>query len=114
RLVSRSSHTKIQIASGSGITPMLQVIDATLKNLDDTTKVTGIYRALSVRVGPTQRTAKSLFKTYIDCLHIKKSDKSRMLAEAQTEVENSLGGNSEEILFDEKRVHTFLVPRIDE
>ncbi|PRQ18155.1 putative DNA helicase [Rosa chinensis] len=53
-------------------------------------------------------------KTYIDCLHIKKSNKSRMLAEAQREVENSLGGNSEEILFYEKRVHTFLVPRIDE
>ncbi|KAK9942685.1 hypothetical protein M0R45_008338 [Rubus argutus] len=70
----------------------------------DRVEVTGIYRAMSVRVGPTQRTVKSLFKTYIDCLHIKKSDKSRMLAEEQTEVENSLGGNSDEILFDEKKV----------
>ncbi|XP_050364026.1 DNA replication licensing factor MCM4 [Argentina anserina] len=70
----------------------------------DRVEVTGIYRAMSVRVGPTQRTVKSLFKTYIDCLHIKKSDKSRMLAEEQTEVENSLGGNSDEILFDDKKV----------
>lgn len=29
----------IQIAGGSGITPMLQVIEAILKNPDDTTKV---------------------------------------------------------------------------
>nr|XP_011458268.1 PREDICTED: DNA replication licensing factor MCM4 [Fragaria vesca subsp. vesca] len=70
----------------------------------DRVEVTGIYRAMSVRVGPTQRTVKSLFKTYIDCLHIKKSDKSRMLAEEQTEVENSLVGDSEEIIFDEKKV----------
>ncbi|KAL6211507.1 hypothetical protein ACLB2K_016731 [Fragaria x ananassa] len=70
----------------------------------DRVEVTGIYRAMSVRVGPTQRTVKSLFKTYIDCLHIKKSDKSRMLAEEQTEVENSLVGDSEEFLFDEKKV----------
>ncbi|KAM5558899.1 hypothetical protein ABKV19_020517, partial [Rosa sericea] len=58
----------------------------------DRVEVTGIYRALSIRVGPTQRTVKSLFKTYIDCLHIKKFDKAIMLAEEQTEVENSLGG----------------------
>ncbi|XP_009373005.2 DNA replication licensing factor MCM4 [Pyrus x bretschneideri] len=70
----------------------------------DRIEVTGIYRAMTVRVGPTQRTVKSLFKTYIDCLHIKKSDKSRMLAEDQVEVDNTLVGNSEEILFDEKKV----------
>ncbi|TQD99408.1 hypothetical protein C1H46_014978 [Malus baccata] len=64
----------------------------------DRIEVTGIYRAMTVRVGPTQRT------TYIDCLHIKKSDKSRMLAEDQVEVDNTLVGNSEEILFDEKKV----------
>ncbi|XP_020517369.1 DNA replication licensing factor MCM4 [Amborella trichopoda] len=47
----------------------------------DRVEVTGIYRAMSVRVGSTQRTVKSLFKTYIDCLHLKKTDKSRMQAE---------------------------------
>ncbi|XP_058079243.1 DNA replication licensing factor MCM4 [Magnolia sinica] len=47
----------------------------------DRVEVTGIYRAMSVRVGATQRTVKSLFKTYIDCLHLKKTDKSRMQAE---------------------------------
>ncbi|KAG4973782.1 hypothetical protein JHK87_030603 [Glycine soja] len=53
----------------------------------DRVEVTGIYRAMSVRIGPTQRTVKSLFKTYIDCLHIKKTDKSRMLVEDAMDVD---------------------------
>ncbi|XP_071715037.1 DNA replication licensing factor MCM4 [Rutidosis leptorrhynchoides] len=53
----------------------------------DRVEITGIYRAMSVRVGQTQRTVKSLFKTYIDCLHIKKTDKSRMNAEDPMETE---------------------------
>lgn len=55
----------------------------------DRVEVTGIYRAMTVRVGPTQRTVKSLFKTYIDCLHIKKTDKSRMQVDDPMETENS-------------------------
>ncbi|KAH7426637.1 hypothetical protein KP509_10G009500 [Ceratopteris richardii] len=47
----------------------------------DRVEITGVFRAMSVRVGPTQRTLKSLFKTYIDCLHLKKSDKGRLQAE---------------------------------
>ncbi|KAA0033785.1 DNA replication licensing factor MCM4 isoform X2 [Cucumis melo var. makuwa] len=69
----------------------------------DRVEVTGIYRAMSVRVGPTQRTVKSLFKTYIDCLHIKKTDKSRMVADL-TEAENRLGGNVDDLSFDEEKV----------
>ncbi|KAJ9537928.1 hypothetical protein OSB04_030661 [Centaurea solstitialis] len=53
----------------------------------DRVEVTGIYRAMSVRVGQTQRTMKSVFKTYIDCLHLKKTDKSRMNAEDPMETE---------------------------
>ncbi|KAE9616492.1 putative DNA helicase [Lupinus albus] len=70
----------------------------------DRIEVTGIYRAMSVRVGPTQRSVKSLFKTYIDCLHIKKNDKSRMLIDDAMEVDNGMGRNSEEVFFDEKMV----------
>ncbi|KAF7841021.1 DNA replication licensing factor MCM4 [Senna tora] len=70
----------------------------------DRVEVTGIYRAMSVRVGPTQRTVKSLFKTYVDCLHIKKTDKSRMLAEDAMDVDNSQGRIAEEIHFDEEKV----------
>ncbi|XP_057451283.1 DNA replication licensing factor MCM4 [Lotus japonicus] len=69
----------------------------------DRVEVTGIYRAMSVRVGPTRRTVKSLFKTYIDCLHIKKSDKSRMLIEDTMEVEYTQGTKSE-VTFDDVKV----------
>ncbi|WJX45300.1 DNA replication licensing factor, mcm4 component [Trifolium repens] len=70
----------------------------------DRVEVTGIYRAMSVRVGPTQRTVKSLFKTYIDCLHIKKTSKSRMLVEDAMEVDNGQGRNTEEVIFNEEKV----------
>ncbi|KAK2978268.1 hypothetical protein RJ640_017119 [Escallonia rubra] len=62
----------------------------------DRVEVTGIYRAMSVRVGPTQRTVKSLFKTYIDCLHLKKTDKSRMQAEDPMEIETGSSRNIDE------------------
>lgn len=62
----------------------------------DRVEVTGIYRAMSVRVGPIHRTVKSLFKTYIDCLHIRKSDKSRMPAAHPMETENGSSRNEED------------------
>ncbi|KAG8643959.1 hypothetical protein MANES_11G087401v8 [Manihot esculenta] len=71
----------------------------------DRVEVTGIYRAMSVRVGSTQRTVKSLFKTYIDCLHIKKTDKSRMLAEDPMEVDNGSHRVEEDIQFDEAKIN---------
>ncbi|ONK69860.1 uncharacterized protein A4U43_C05F27540 [Asparagus officinalis] len=55
----------------------------------DRVEVTGVYRAMSVRVGPAHRTVKSLFKTYIDCLHLKKTDKSRMHIEDPMECDNN-------------------------
>ncbi|CAL9072951.1 unnamed protein product [Musa textilis] len=55
----------------------------------DRVEITGIYRAMSVRVGPTQRIVKSIFKTYIDCLHLKKTDKSRLHIEDLMDVDNS-------------------------
>ncbi|KAH7575014.1 hypothetical protein JRO89_XS02G0035500 [Xanthoceras sorbifolium] len=70
----------------------------------DRVEVTGIYRAMSVRVGPTQRTVKSLFKTYIDCLHIKKTDKSRMLAVDAMEVDSGPTRIEEDIQYDESKV----------
>ncbi|XP_010268614.1 PREDICTED: DNA replication licensing factor MCM4 [Nelumbo nucifera] len=66
----------------------------------DRVEATGIYRAMSVRVGPTQRTVKSLFKTYIDCLHLKKTDKSRMQAEDPMELENGSGDKDEDAPLD--------------
>lgn len=66
----------------------------------DRVEVTGIYRAMSVRVGPTQRTVKSLFKTYIDCLHIKKTDKSRMQSEDPLEIETGSSRNEQDTPLD--------------
>lgn len=59
----------------------------------DRVEITGIYRAMSVRVGQTQRTVKSTFKTYVDCLHIKKTDKSRLLLADQMDCDNSTSTN---------------------
>ncbi|XP_057966145.1 DNA replication licensing factor MCM4 [Malania oleifera] len=66
----------------------------------DRVEVTGIYRAMSVRVGPAQRTVKSLFKTYIDCLHLKKTDKSRLQAEDPIELDHGSSRNEEDVPID--------------
>jgi len=39
----------------------------------DRVVVTGIYRSVPVRVNPRQRTMKSLFKTYLDVVHVRLS-----------------------------------------
>ncbi|KAI9739933.1 MAG: hypothetical protein M1818_004989 [Claussenomyces sp. TS43310] len=44
----------------------------------DRIEVTGIFRCSPVRVNPRQRTLKSVFKTYVDIVHIQKVDKKRM------------------------------------
>ncbi|KAE8724679.1 DNA replication licensing factor MCM4 [Hibiscus syriacus] len=64
----------------------------------DRVEVTGIYRAMSVRVGPTQRT------TYIDCLHIKKTDKSRMTTEDPMEADKGSQRVADDVQFDEDKV----------
>ncbi|XP_051144197.1 DNA replication licensing factor MCM4 [Andrographis paniculata] len=61
----------------------------------DRVEVTGIYRAMSVRVGQTQRTVKSIFKTYIDCLHLKKSDKLIMHVEDTMQSQNESRNDNE-------------------
>lgn len=70
----------------------------------DRVEVTGIYRAMSVRVGATQRTVKSLFKTYIDCLHIKKTNKSRMATEDSMDIDVGSKRVEEDVQFDEEQV----------
>ncbi|EPS44070.1 hypothetical protein H072_1953 [Dactylellina haptotyla CBS 200.50] len=44
----------------------------------DRIEVTGIFRGVPVRVNPRQRSVKSLFKTYVDVVHIQKVDKKRL------------------------------------
>ncbi|KAF0988553.1 hypothetical protein HZS_7512, partial [Henneguya salminicola] len=44
----------------------------------DRITVTGIYRAVPVKVNPRQRVVRSVYKTYIDVIHFLKDDKSRL------------------------------------
>lgn len=50
----------------------------------DRVEVTGIFRGNAVRINPRQRTIKSLFKTYLDVLHIQKVDKRRLGVDVST------------------------------
>ena len=62
--------------------------------------VTGIFRSNPVRINPRQRTIKSLFKTYIDVLHIQKVDKKRMGIDVTTveqELSEQVAGSAEQV-----------------
>ncbi|GAA5831653.1 hypothetical protein JCM11251_000782 [Rhodosporidiobolus azoricus] len=50
----------------------------------DRVTITGIFRSVPVRLNPKQRVIKSLFKTYIDVLHVKKTDKKRVGMDGST------------------------------
>jgi len=54
----------------------------------DRVEVTGIFRCSPVRVNPRQRNLKSVFKTYVDIVHIQKVDKKRMGIDASTLEDN--------------------------
>jgi DNA replication licensing factor MCM4 len=47
----------------------------------DRVQVTGIFRSAPIRVNPRQRRVKSLFRTYIDVVHLKRTDKDRISAD---------------------------------
>ncbi|EFQ26263.1 MCM2/3/5 family protein [Colletotrichum graminicola] len=50
----------------------------------DRVQLTGIFRVSPVRVNPRQRTIKSVYKTYVDVLHVQKVDKKRMDVDPST------------------------------
>ncbi|KAL1922773.1 uncharacterized protein VTP21DRAFT_9149 [Calcarisporiella thermophila] len=58
----------------------------------DHLEVTGIFRSVPIRVNPRQRTLKSLFKTYIDVVHIKRTGNNRL------GFDNTLIGPSEAVV----------------
>jgi DNA replication licensing factor MCM4 len=65
----------------------------------DRVEVTGIFRTSPVRVNPRQRTMKSIFKTYVDVVHIQKVDKKRMGIDVTTldhDVSEQVSGEVEE------------------
>ncbi|MBE3043097.1 hypothetical protein IMZ48_11105, partial [Candidatus Bathyarchaeota archaeon] len=50
----------------------------------DRVQMTGIFRAIPMRVNPRQRNVKSVYKTYVDVVHVQKVDKRRMGADPST------------------------------
>lgn len=44
----------------------------------DRVLITGIYRSIPKRINPRQRTVRSLYRTYVDAIHIQKIDSKRM------------------------------------
>ncbi|KAL9611663.1 MAG: hypothetical protein Q9167_003692 [Letrouitia subvulpina] len=66
----------------------------------DRIEVTGIFRSNPVRINPRQRTIKTLFKTYVDVLHIQKVDKRRLGIDVSTveqELSEQVAGQVQEI-----------------
>lgn len=66
----------------------------------DRIEVTGVFRCNAVRVNPRQRVIKSLFKTYVDVLHIKKTDKRRLGTDVSTveqEIAEQVAGSTEQV-----------------
>jgi DNA replication licensing factor MCM4 len=65
----------------------------------DRIEVTGIFRCTPVRMNPRQRTLKTLFKTYVDTVHVQKVDKKRMGIDVSTleqELSEQISGDVEE------------------
>ena len=57
--------------------------------------MTGVYRAVPIRVAPNQRILKSVYKTYLDVIHIAKDQGARMKNSATSEV--GLWGHSPDL-----------------
>uniref|UniRef100_A0AAX7TFR6 DNA replication licensing factor MCM4 n=1 Tax=Astatotilapia calliptera TaxID=8154 RepID=A0AAX7TFR6_ASTCA len=63
----------------------------------DRVNITGIYRAVPMRVNPRQSNVKSVYKTHIDAIHFRKTDEKRL---------HGLDEEAEQKLFTEDRVQT--------
>ena len=49
----------------------------------DRVSVTGVYRAVPMRVNPAMRNIRSVYKTHIDVVHFRKTDSSRLQDESE-------------------------------
>ncbi|KLJ11041.1 minichromosome maintenance protein 4 (cell division control protein 54) [Blastomyces silverae] len=66
----------------------------------DRVEVTGIFRCNPVRVNPRQRTTRALFKTYVDVLHVQKTDRKKLGIDATTveqELAEQIAGEVEHV-----------------
>ncbi len=62
----------------------------------DRVEITGIYRAIPLRVNPRTRNVKSVYKTHVEVLHFKKKDAKR-LYEVTDETESQTHFTAERI-----------------
>ncbi|CUM63590.1 uncharacterized protein PRCAT00001170001 [Priceomyces carsonii] len=62
----------------------------------DRIEVCGIFRSLPIRANSRQRALKSLYKTYLDVVHVKKIDKKRMGADTST-LQSHTPGQEQEV-----------------
>ncbi len=65
----------------------------------DRVEITGIFRSAPVRVNSNQRRLKSLFRTYIDVVHLKRHDKNKLQLDAAL-----LGADDLLVAFDESDI----------
>ncbi|XP_061111044.1 DNA replication licensing factor MCM4 [Conger conger] len=84
----------------AGQTPHTSVVYAHNDLVDkvqpgDRINITGIYRAVPMRVNPRQSNVKSVYKTHIDAIHFRKTDQKRL---------HGLDQDLEQKLFTEERV----------
>lgn len=66
----------------------------------DRVEVTGIFRCNPVRINARQRSQRSLFKTYVDVLHVKKVDRKKMGIDHSTieeELSEQAAGDAEQV-----------------
>ncbi|KAI8867578.1 MCM-domain-containing protein [Ramicandelaber brevisporus] len=54
----------------------------------DRLEITGIYRGIPVRANPRMRTVKAIYRTYLDVVHIRKTDKKRLGSDNSTVADN--------------------------
>lgn len=66
----------------------------------DRIEVTGIFKCNAVRINPRQRSVKNIYKTYLDALHIQKSDKKRLgqdITTMEQEMSEQIASGVEEV-----------------
>ena len=72
----------------------------------DRVKVTGIFRALPVRVASKQRNLRSVFKTYVDVIHVEKDDPNDSASFLQSKIRReAIGGNDSEAGDDDSSIN---------
>jgi DNA replication licensing factor MCM4 len=75
----------------------------------DRVEITGIYRAVPKRANPRIRTIKSVYKTYIDCIHFRRLDSGDSSMTSLQGRDNFIGSSSTTALptFSEEKIRKF-------